>query len=323
MKQAAPNQQMQAVLDELAALGGKPISTLTATEARKQPTPAAAVKALLFKRGDTQLTSVVTTVDRQVAGAAGELPARIFTPTAPTGSAPFPVLLYFHGGGFVIADKNVYDAGPRALAEAANCVVVSVDYREGPEHRFPAAHDDAAAAYRWLLENAHSLQGDPQRIAVGGESAGGNLAANVSIAARDQGLRIPVHQLLVYPMASSDMNTPSYIENATAKPLNKEMMVWFGEMYFQNPTDGKDPRIDLVSAKLKRLPSTTIITAQIDPLRSGGEKLAALLKSAGVDVALHNYQGVTHEFFGMGAAVDEARQAVAFSAARLKRDFAR
>ncbi len=320
MKQAAPNQQMQAVLDELAALGGKPIATLTATEARKQPTPTDAVMALLRKRGGTQPTSMVTTVDRPVGGAAGELPARIYTPV---GTAPFPVLLYFHGGGFVLADKDVYDAGPRALAQAANCVVVSVDYRKGPEHRFPAAHDDAVAAYRWLLKHAQSLQGDPQRIAVGGESAGGNLAANVAIAARDQGLQMPVHQLLVYPMASSDMNTPSYVENADAKPLNKAMMVWFGEQYFQDPADAKDPRINLVSAKLKQLPPTTIITAQIDPLRSGGEELAALLKSADVDVALKHYQGVTHEFFGMGAAVDEAKQAVAFSAARLKPDFAR
>ncbi len=313
------DRQMQAVLDQHAALNGKPIETLSPSEARRQPTPADAVAALMKKNGTEAPKSTVTTADRNVKGAAGDLPARVYTPAGATGAKP--ALLYFHGGGFVIADKDVYDSSARALAEAGECVVLSVDYRLAPEHKFPAAHDDAIAAYRWLIDNAATIGVDPKRIAVGGESAGANLAANVAIAARDQGIQAPVHALLVYPMASSDMQAPSYQENANAKPLNKAMMTWFGEHYFRTPADAKDPRIDLVAANLKGLPPTTIITAEIDPLRSGDEQLAAKLKAADVTVGHQHYDGVTHEFFGMGAVVDEAKDAVAYAGKELKKSF--
>ncbi|MEP7227597.1 MAG: alpha/beta hydrolase fold domain-containing protein, partial [Gemmatimonadales bacterium] len=168
---AAPDRQMQAVLTELEALHPKPIPQLSAAAARKQPTPADAVKALLKKEGRTTAPEPVGNVtNRTIPGAAGSIPIRIYTPQ---GAGPFPVIVYYHGGGWVIADLDTYDASPRALTNLANAVVVSAHYRQGPEHKFPAAHQDAFTAYRWVLANAKSLKGDPSRVAVMGESAGG------------------------------------------------------------------------------------------------------------------------------------------------------
>ena len=149
------------------------------------------------------------------------------------------------------------------------------------------------------------------------------MAANVSIRARDEKLMAPRHQVLVYPVADSTFTTPSYQENADAKPLSKAGMQWFAKHTFKDPAEAKDPRLTLVAANLKGLPPTTIITAQIDPLRSEGQMLGERMKAAGVEVAMRNYDGVAHEFFGMGAVVDKAKDAVAFAAAGLKRGFSR
>jgi acetyl esterase len=304
---ATANEQMQAVLTELAALHPKPLPQLSARQARRQPSPADAVKALLEKQGkSTSREPVANVVNRTVPSPAGSIPVRVYTPT---GSGPFPVVVYFHGGGWVIADLDTYDASPRALANMAKAVIVSVEYRKGPEHKFPAAHQDAFAAYRWVVANAKRFNGDPKRVAVAGESAGGNLAAAVSMIARDSGAQLPAYQVLVYPIAGYDLDTPSYQENAQAKPLNKAMMAWFFEKYLRSPADGKNPLIDLVHADLKGMPATTVITAEIDPLRSEGQALAARLRDAGVDVDAKTYKGVTHEFFGMGAVLDDAKQA--------------
>jgi acetyl esterase/lipase len=170
----------------------------------------------------------------------------------PNGDGPFPVILYIHGGGWVIANLDTYDGSARGLTNAAKAVVVSTHYRQAPEHKYPAAHDDVFAAYQWTIKNAASLKGDPGRIAVAGESAGGNMAAVVSIRARDQKIAMPVHQLLVYPVAGSDTNTESYRENANAKPLNKPMMEWFAK-HALSKSENKDPRIDLVHADLEGL----------------------------------------------------------------------
>ena len=316
---AAPHQQMQAVLTELEALHPKPVPQLSAAAARQQPTPADAVKALLKKEGKSTAPEPVGNVtNRTIPGAGGPIPIRIYTPK---GAGPFPVVVYYHGGGWVIADLDTYDASPRALTNLANAVVVSAHYRQGPEHKFPAAHQDAFSAYRWILSNAKSLKGDPSRVALVGESAGGNLAAAVSIMARDSGVQMPVHQVLVYPIAGYDVNTPSYQENANAKPLNKPMMQWFFENYLRSPADGKNPLIDLVHANVKGLPGTTVIAAQIDPLRSEGKQLADRLKDAGVEVDYKNYEGAAHEFFGMGAVLDDAKEAQGQAAAGLKKGF--
>jgi len=316
---AAPDQQMQAVLTELQALNPKPIPQLSAAEARKQPTPADAVKALLTKQGKSTAPEPVGSVaNRTIPGAGGPIAVRIYTPKGP---GPFPVIVYYHGGGWVIADLNTYDASPRALANLTKAVVVSSHYRQGPEHKFPAAHQDAFTAYRWVLANAKSLKGNPAKVAVAGESAGGGLAAAVSMMARDSGAQMPVHQLLVYPIAGYDLNTPSYQENAEAKPLNKAMMAWFFEKYLRSPDDGKNPLIDLVNANLKGLPPATIVTAQIDPLRSEGKTLADRLEEAGVEVDYKNYEGSSHEFFGMGVVLDDAKAAQQQAAAGFAKGF--
>jgi acetyl esterase/lipase len=231
------------------------------------------------------------------------------------------VIVVYHGGGWVIGSKEVYDGGARGLAKMANAVVVSIDYRLAPEHKFPAQHDDAFAAYQWAVKNAASIKGDPRRVAVAGESAGGNLAVATAIAARDAGAQLPAHILAVYPIAQPDTTTPSYVENATAKPLNRAMMGWFARHVTRTPTDMQDPRINLVGANLRGLPPTTIITAQIDPLRNDGEMLARKLGEAGVSVDSRNWDGVTHEFFGMAAVVDKAREAQQYAADRLKTGF--
>jgi acetyl esterase/lipase len=230
--------------------------------------------------------------------------------------------VYYHGGGWVIANKDVYDGGARALATMSNAVVISADYRQGPEHKFPAAHDDALAVYEWALRNAGSLKGDPKRIALAGESAGGGLAVATAIAARDKKLQMPLAIISVYPIAGSDTTTQSYVENATAKPLNRPMMSWFFDNYLRSPADRQDPRINLVAANLRGLPATTIINAQIDPLRSDGEMLAQKLQAAGVSVTQKTYDGVTHEFFGMGVVHDKAKDAEGMAADALKKAFA-
>jgi acetyl esterase len=302
---------MKAVLDALASLNPKPIEDCTPEEARQQPTPADAVKKLMQERSISMAPHIqaVQSRDIEIPGATAPNVARIYTPP---GDGPFPVVLYFHGGGWVIADLDVYDATPRAIAAQANAIVVSAHYRLAPEHKFPAAHDDANVAWKWLIENAAGLNGDPARVSVMGESAGANLAINVSIFARDNDLPMPAHQTLVYPVASKNTMSVSYEENRTAKPLNKPMMLWFVEHVIRTKDDLDDPRINLIEADLAGLPPTALVTAGIDPLRSDGEKLADELREADVAVEHRHFQGATHEFFGMASVVLAAQEAQSF-----------
>lgn len=311
---------MRKVLEALGDLNGQPIEMLTPQEARRQPTPTDAVMRILRERKlDGMADLGVTTEDITLDGAAGPLQARIYRPDSK--HPKHPVVVYFHGGGWVIANLDVYDAGPRAVARFADCIVVSCEYRMAPENPFPAAHDDAVAAWKWVVANAASFGGDPSNVAVMGESAGGNLAANVAIAARDQGLQAPVHMALIYPIAGNDMNTESYLEYEHAKPLSKAMMAWFVEHVFTDKSQSADLRINLVAADLHGLPSATVIRAQIDPLCSDGELLAERLEAAGVDVRAKTFHGVTHEFFGMGLVVKDAAAAELFVAHDLKKAF--
>lgn len=317
-KSAKAEPHMQKVLDTLASLGGKPIETLTPEEARKQPSPADAVKKILTDRKkSTEPDEAVWEKEMMIGGPLGNFPIHVYTPV---GKGPFPVMVYFHGGGFVIADTKTYDASPRALAKMANAVIVSVDYHQAPEHKFPAAPNDAYAAYEWTIAHAKSINVDPARVAVGGESAGGNLATVVSMMARDKRAQMPVHQLLVYPVVSDDMTRPSYVTNADAKPLNKPMMEWFFKHY---GADAANPyAVPMKATSLKGLPPATIIAAEIDPLLSEGQAYADKLKKDGVAVTYKEYKGVTHEFFGMGAVVPKAKEAEQFAADQLKKAFA-
>lgn len=307
---------MQAVIEQLVSFKAPPITSLTAVQARKQPGAAeAATKQMVISHIPRPPMNVDTTSKTLVPG----VKARIYTPKS--GTAPFPVIVYYHGGGWVIANLDTYNSSAQALAEQAGAVVVSVAYRQGPEHRFPTAHDDSFAAYQWVLKNAASIKGDPKNVAVVGESAGGGLAAAVSLMARDKHVALPKYQVLVYPIAGYDLNTPSYLKSTDYKPLNKGAMEWFFKNYLRTPADGKDPRIDLVHANLKGLPPTTIISAEIDPLMSEGKMLADNLQKAGVKVDYKLYPGTTHEFFGMGAVVPEAKEAEQVAANDLKAAF--
>lgn len=318
---AKPNAQMQAVLDKLGTLDGKPIESLSPEEARKQPSPADAVIAILKDRKIDYPEKVGNVKNVTLNLSSGDVEGRIHLPE---GDGPFPIILYIHGGGWVIADLDTYDSTPRALTNGVGAMVVSIHYRQAPEHKFPAAHEDAYGAYQWILKNGHLWGGNTKCVAVVGESAGGNMAAAVCIMAQAESIQMPVHQVLVYPVTDTKMDTRSYIENANAKPLNAAMMKWFASHTFASKDAADDSKVALLRAKtLKGLPTATIVTAQIDPLRSEGEALSNKLRADGVEVAYRNYDGVTHEFFGMGAVVDEAREANAFVSANLKAAFAK
>lgn len=319
---AKPTADMQAVLNKLGVLEAKSFSTLTVPEARTQASPADAAHAVQWeKRISSNPELQIKTKDIDIPSKDGTLAARVYIPD---GKGPFPVVVYYHGGGWVVADINAYDGAPRGLSLGASAIVVSVEYRHAPEHKFPAAHDDAWTAYKWVVENIHALNGNSDRVAVAGESAGGNLAANVALMAKEQKTKQPVHQLLVYPVAGNDMNTASYKENANAKPLGKADMEWFVKNAVSSLDETEDPRINLNGrSDLAGVAPATVILAQIDPLRSDGETYAAKLKDAGVAVNTKTYAGVTHEFFGMGKVVPEAKQALELAAADLTAAFAK
>ncbi|RYF69706.1 MAG: alpha/beta hydrolase, partial [Cytophagaceae bacterium] len=225
-------------------------------------------------------------------------------------------------GGWVIASPEVYEYSTLALAQNTGAIVVSVDYRLAPENKFPTAHEDAYAAYKWVKENAASISGNAAKVAVAGESAGGNMALTVSMMARDRGLGLPVHILSVFPVANNDLTTPSYNQYANAMPLNRPLVQWFVDKYFNTPADGDSPLISLVDvANLAGLPPVTIIGAEIDPLQSEGMQLRDKLTSQGVSVTYQLYGGVTHEFFGMYAIVPQAAQAQDLAATQLRKAF--
>ncbi|CAN5790382.1 hypothetical protein BH23ACT1_BH23ACT1_08740 [soil metagenome] len=318
--------QAQAVVDAHASLGIEPMHLLEAAQARKQPTAADAVMAVLKQQGRNTSPEPVDSVrPLTLPGPAGDdIDARLYVPQGADGAA-LPVLVYFHGGGWVIADIDVYDASCRGLANRAGCLVVSVEYRQAPEHPFPAAHDDALAATRWVMEHAEELGGDPGRVAVAGESAVCNLAAATCMALKQAGSPLPVFQLLIYPVASGAMDTPSYAEALDAKPLYSGLMHWFFAQSVTDPAQLADRRISLVEASVEELtglPPAMVITAERDQLRDEGEELAKGLLEAGVPVAATRYPGVMHEFFGAAAVMEKAALAQEEAATALRAVFA-
>ena len=316
-----PAPDMQAVLDAQASLGAKPIERLTPADARLQPTPSDGVAKVMQNMGMSTLPDPAVVTTDLPYGRDPMQKARIYRPAGATNmknGPKLPVIVYYHGGGWVIADLKTYDATPRFMARKLNAIVVSVEYRHAPEAKFPAQHNDAVAAYKWTLKNARSWGGDAKKIALAGESAGGNLAVATAIYARDNKMTAPLHILAVYPIANSSMTLPSKIENANAKPLNTAMLSWFAYYWSKTRSDTQDPRINLVAADLRGLPPTTIVNAQIDPLRSDGETLATAMRAAGDQVEQRTFPGVTHEFFGMGKAVNGAKQAEDYAVSRLR-----
>lgn len=299
---------MARVLDELRALGAQPIEDCTPEEARRQPSPADAVSSLMAKYGIPESDDDIPTRDSTYESGGERLGLRVYNATG--GADPRPVVVYYPGGGWVLSNLDDYDASARALAARSGVIVVAVETRRAPEHKFPAAHDDALAAYAHVLENAAEFGGTPDLVAVAGESAGGNLALNVAIAARDEGLTQPMHLALIYPIAGVDMTAPSFKINEFARPVNKAIVEWIFGHALMSPAEKDDARLDLVGrANLSGLPPTTLLTAEIDPLRSEGLQLGERLREAGVVVNGVDFEGVAHGFFGMGDLVRHARTA--------------
>ncbi|MCL6577175.1 MAG: alpha/beta hydrolase [Kyrpidia sp.] len=233
--------------------------------------------------------------NRVASGAQSRVPVRIYWPEGP---GPYPLLVYAHGGGWVLGDLDGVDDTCRALAELAQCVVVSVDYRLAPEHRFPAAVEDVFHAFRWAVREAASMNADPRMTAVGGDSAGGNLAAVVALRARDEGGPIPGAQVLVYPITDYNFQTRSYQENGDGYFLTREGMEWFWDQYLARPEDGQHPWASpLKAASLAGLPPAFVLTAEYDPLRDEGESYAARLQAEGVEVTSIRVDGLIHGFF--------------------------
>lgn len=319
MAKADPD--MAKVIAALRALEPKPIETLEPSEARRQPGVAAAVAEVVADAKLEPKPHAGLDVSDSRFADMGNLHLRFYVPEGATKEANLPIILYFRGGGWVLGSLDSYDATPAALARKTGAAVISADYPMAPTDRFPAAHDEAIDAYKYVLRNAKDWGYDPARIALAGEGAGGNLALATAIAARDQNLARPLAVVAIYPVATTAMDTPSKREDATAKPLNTAMMTWFFGYVLRNDADRKDPRLDLVSAKLAGLPPVTIVNAEIDPLRSDGDLLAAALKEAVVETTHKIYAGVTHDFFRMDAVVAKAREAQDFVAGDLKRRF--
>ena len=319
--------QMKSVVEAIIQSKAPPIYELTPEKARKGPTFADAVKSVQKGRDESTKKQEVGDRDKvKVAGKDGKLDAVLYRPVGnkgkDTSQAPLPVLVYFHGGGFVIADADVYDASARALADAAHCVVISVNYRQAPEHKFPAAVEDAYAATQYIIENHAALNIDSKRVAVGGESAGGNLATEVCLLAKERGGSMPLHQLLVYPVTDWTSTRPSHTENGESPVLPEKALPWFGGYYLPNQEDAKKSEASPIFAKsFEGLPPATIVLAQYDVLTDDGKAYAKKLEDAGVKVTLKEYAGTTHEFFGMGAVVDKAKEAEDFAAAQLKQAF--
>jgi acetyl esterase len=262
---------------------------------------------------------VFEVADRTLPGPAGEIPVRVYRPSD---EPALPVLIFFHGGGWVIGSLDTHDNTCRALANAAGCIVVSVDYRLAPEHTFPAAVDDAFAATRWAAEHAADIGGDPARVAVGCDSAGGNLTAVVALLARDAGDLSLRFQLLVYPVTDHEFDSKSMRENATGYFLERDSMRWFYRHYLTGEADADDWRASpLRAGDLAGLPPAFVITAEYDPLRDQGEAYARRLGDAGVPVELRRYDGVFHGFFGMGDLMEPAREAFDAAAKALRAAF--
>jgi len=298
-------------LDQLEAAGGPPLTDLPVATARL------AIDALFASQGEVE--PVARVENRRIPGPGGEIPIRVYTPE---GKAPFPVLVFIHGGGWVLCSLDSHDPPCRALANAVPCVVVSVDYRLAPEHKFPAAAEDAYAAARWVADHAAELGGDPGRIAVGGDSAGGNLAAVVALLARERGGPRLAHQLLVYPATDAGLDSPSLFENGEGYFLTRDMMVWFWNHYLRSRADVYDPHASPLRARdLRGLPPALVITAEYDPLRDEGEAYAARLREAGVAVHTARYPGMIHGFFGMLAVFPQARTAIRAAASALRAAF--
>ncbi len=265
-------------------------------------------------------TPVARIEERMIPGPAGDLLVRIYWPE---GEGPAPLVVFFHGGGFVLCSLDTHDELARGLCRGAGAVVVSVDYRLAPEAPYPAAADDCYAALVWSVEHASELGADGSRVAVAGDSAGGNLAAVTALRARDLGSPALRHQCLIYPVTDCRFDTPSYIENAEGYFLTAESMRWFWSHYLQDMGRAAEPYASPLRApSLAGLPPTLVITAEYDPLRDEGEHYAKALVEAGVSTTLRRYDGMIHGFVTMSEIFEDGRAALALATQELRSAFA-
>ena len=296
--------QTAAVLEVMRQLGSPPMHELSAAQARES--------YLAMRAPSTVELHEIRDIE------AGGVKCRLYRSSNATAA---PLLIYYHGGGWVIGDLNTHDDICRKLARDAHCSVIAVDYRLAPEHPAPAALDDCIVATQWIFANAKSLGIDATRIAIGGDSAGGNLAALVAMHADVK----PVFQLLVYPAVDARMGQPSHKDNAQGYLLTADSMKWFLNHYLQGDEKKKlDPKVSpLLSSDemLKKSPPTLVITAEFDPLRDEGEAYAARLAAAGVPTSMVRFHGQIHAFFGMSELLDDAAAAIAMSASYLRKHF--
>ena len=299
--------QIREILEEAEAAGRPPLETLSPVEARQ-----AAIDGLAPHKGQPEPVNRVE--DISIAGPESTIRLRVYTPES---EEPRPALVYFHGGGWVVCDLETHDSVCRSIARRSGAVVVAVDYRLAPEHKCPAAVVDCYASTGWVTENAARLGVDPRRIAVGGDSAGGNLAAVMSRKSRDEAGPEIALQVLVYPVTNlASLDTGSYREFAAGYGLTAAAMEWFRGHYLASPEDGRSPDASPLLAKdLRGLPPALILTAECDPLRDEGEAYAARLKEAGVAVCCTRYDGMVHPFFSWMGSVRQGREAIAQVAA--------
>ena len=303
--------QIRQVMEDTAALGLPAPYTVSPEEAR----------ANAKKRPRSPGPEVAKVEDRSIPGPDSDVPVRVYTPE---GNGPFPILAWYHGGGWVVGDLESADATARDLCVGGECVVVSVDYRLAPDAKFPGPANDCWAATTWAVENAVSINGDASRLAVGGDSAGGNIAAAMCLMAADQGGPEIVFQLLIYPVTDVDFTTVSYDDNAEGYGLTKVTMEWYWDHYLESMADASNPYAAPLQAKsLAGQPPALVITAEYDPLRDEGEAYAKRLSEAGVATTATRYDGVIHGFFNMNAVVDKSQQAVDEASAALRNAFAR
>ncbi len=292
--------QAQKLVDALTALNLKPVEDSTPEEARESMRTRTAALG--------PFEEVAAVAEHRVPVDGGEITVRVYSPGGP---GPHPALVFCHGGGWVIGDLYTHDGICRSLTNAAGCVVASVDYRLAPEFRYPVAARDSYAALSWVVSNAARLGIDARRVAVGGDSAGGNLATVMALMARDRGGPPLAQQTLIYPVTNHDLDTPSYHENATGYVLTREAMRWFWRHYLTREGQGKEPYASpLLAPSLAGLPPALVITAGCDPLRDEGEAYAARLRDAGVPVTLTRYEGMFHGFLRMTRLLDKARAAL-------------
>jgi acetyl esterase len=302
--------QIKLALEALAKADISPIHTLTAPRARE------VMNAMSKARGG-QPAPVERTEDRTISGPHGDVPVRIYWPKA---KGPHPAFVYFHGGGHVIGDLDTHDTIARNLCGGADVVVVSIDYRLAPEHKFPAAAEDAWAGYQWVRSAPSDLNIDPKRLSVGGDSAGGNLAAVVALMARDAGHTNIRLQLLVYPVTDFAMTGASYTAYANGfGVLTADAMKWFRDHYLGRAEDAGDWRASPIKASLEGLPPALIIAAECDVLRDEGVAFADALRAAGNDVQRREYAGMIHGFFGMTPIIDDAVAAQRYASEALRK----